>query len=336
MSYLDTAIVIAWPQCTARADESLAIFLRKAGLVKNLNFRVGHAAICLINPQTNEVLYYDFGRYITPRGYGRARSKYTDPQLALEIKAEFNDERDLLNVADIAAELDSKSKFTHGIGPLVFSVSKTINFIKAKAYADDMVMKGYFEYNGLYKSASNCARYVTETMKAANEDGTVGTKLKYPLTVRPTPLFNVVAAKTQDTIYSFEGGTLQFLEKTRRHSISDLSAGLLENAFTKYSDTRPDDSIHGDIEEPERPETLPLTAQWLGGLGEGAWFDISQVDGHTFKGKKFDKTGQLEHEALYSNNEVEVPANPKVTYASHYGFFSIEHDEVVHRFYRKS
>jgi len=336
MSYLDTAIVIAWPQCTARADESLAIFLRKAGLVKNLNFRVGHAAICLINPQTNEVLYYDFGRYITPRGYGRARSKYTDPQLALEIKAEFNDERDLLNVAEIAAELDSKSKYTHGIGPLVFSVSKTINFIKAKAYADDMVMKGYFEYNGLYKSASNCARYVTETMKAANEDGTVGTKLKYPLTVRPTPLFNVVAAKTQDTIYSFEGGTLQFLEKSRRHSISDLSAGLLENAFTKYSDTRPDDSIHGDIDEPDRPKNLPSSAQWLGGLGEGAWFDISEVDGHTFKGKKFDKTGQLEHQALYTNNEIDVPVNPKITYASHYGFFSIEHDEVVHRFYRKS
>ncbi|MGB2445990.1 MAG: DUF6695 family protein, partial [Schleiferiaceae bacterium] len=77
-------------------------------------------------------------------------------------------------------------------------------------------------------------------------------------------------------------------------------------------------------------------AQWLGGLGEGAWFDISEVDGHSFKGKKFDKMGQLEHEALYSNNEVEVPASPKIAYASHYGFFSIEHDEVVHRFYRKS
>jgi hypothetical protein len=129
-----------------------------------------------------------------------------------------------------------------------------------------MVMKGYFPYNGLYKSASNCARYVTETMKASSEDGTVGTKLKYPLTVRPTPLFNVVAAKTQDTIYSFEGGTLQFLDKSRRHSMADLSAGLLESSFTKYTDSRPDDSIHGDIEEPERPSSLPSTAQWLGGL----------------------------------------------------------------------
>src|SRR6056300_1785783 len=133
MSYLDTAIVIAWPQCTARADESLAILLRKAGLVKNLNFRVGHAAICLINPQTCEVLYYDFGRYITPRGFGRARSKYSDPNLTLNVKAEFDQDRNLINVEEIAAELDSKSKYTHGAGPLVFSVSKTINFTKAKS-----------------------------------------------------------------------------------------------------------------------------------------------------------------------------------------------------------
>lgn len=336
MSYLDTAIVIAWPQCTARADESLPIFLRKAGLVKNLNFRVGHAAICLINPQSHEVIYYDFGRYITPRGYGRARSKYTDPELALSTKAVFNDEKDLMNVEQIATELDGKAKYTHGVGPLVFSVSKSIDYIKARTYADEMVMKGYFPYNGLIKSASNCARYVTETIKVSSEDGTVGTKLKYPLTLRPTPLFNVVAAKTQDTIYSFEGGILQFLEKSRRHSISDLSAGLLETAFTKYTDSRPDDSVHGEIEEPERPSLLPSNAQWLGGLGEGAWYDISEVSGHTFKGRKFDRMGQLEHEALYSNEEIQVPVNPKVTYASHYGFFSIEQDEVVHRFYRKT
>ena len=111
MSYLDTAIVIAWPECTARGDESILILLRKAGIVKNLNMRVGHAAICLINPQTAEVLYYDFGRYITPRGYGRARSKYTDPTLVLETRATFDEDKNLTNVEDIAQELDAKSKY---------------------------------------------------------------------------------------------------------------------------------------------------------------------------------------------------------------------------------
>jgi len=297
--------------------------------------RVGHAAICLINPQTCEVLYYDFGRYITPRGFGRARSKYSDPNLSLNVKAEFDQDRNLVNVEAIAAELDSKSKYTHGAGPLVFSVSKTINFTKAKSYADEMVMKGYFPYNGLYKSASNCARYVTETMKAANEEGTVGTKLKYPLTFRPTPLYNVVAAKTEDVVYSFEGGTLQYLEKSRRHSMADLSAGLLESAISKYTKQLPDDSIQGLINEPERPASIPSGAQWLGGLGEGAWFLVEPIDTHSFKGTKYDVEGSIEHEGVYVNEEIAVPAQPVITYASHYGFFSLEISGVVHRYYRK-
>lgn len=335
MSYLDTAIVIAWPQCTARADESLVIFLRKTGLVKNLNMRVGHAAICLINPQTKEVLYYDFGRYVTPRGYGRARCKYSDPTLTIETRAVLDDEGNLTNVEEIAQELDAKVNYTHGAGPLIFSVSKTINYAKAKAYADDMVMRGYFPYNGLDKSASNCARFVTETMKAANEDGTVGTKLKYPLTYRPTPLYNVVVASTEDGIYSFEGGTLQFIEKSRRHSIADLGAGLLESSLTRYTSKRPDDSIHGEIEEPQRPSSLPNSAVWLGGLGEGAWFNINPVDPNSFEGIKYDKTGIVEYDGVYTNSEVALPENPKATYTSHFDFFTIEIEGVAHRFYRK-
>ena len=334
MSFLDSAIIIAWPQCTARADESLVIFLRKAGLVKNLNFRVGHAAICLIDPSTKEVLYYDFGRYITPRGFGRARNKTTDPQLALATTAVFDEERNLVNIEEIAQELDSKSTYTHGIGPLVFSVSKTINFAKAKQYADDMVAKGYFPYHGLNKKASNCARYVTETLKHANEDGTVGTKLKYPLTVRPTPLYNVVAANTNDTIYSFEGGDLQYMEKSRRHSMADLGSSFLEASFSKYAKLKADDSVHGHIEEPQRPSSIPASAQWLGGLGEGAWFNINPTGPHTFEGLKYNEQGLLEYEGLYRNSHIALPANPQLTYVCHYGFFSLEIDGNVHRFYR--
>jgi hypothetical protein len=198
-----------------------------------------------------------------------------------------------------------------------------------------MISKGYFPYNGLIKTASNCARYVTETMKAANEDGTIGTKLKYPLTVRPTPLFNVVAAKSQDTIYSFEGGTLEFLEKSRRHSLSDLSVKLLESAFSKYTNTLTDDEIQGDIEEPHRPALLPAHAQWLGGLGEGGWFVADRVDEHSFKGTKYAKDGALEHEAIYVNEHITLPKDPLVTYTSHFSFFSISIDTVVHRFYRQ-
>ncbi|MDE0986894.1 MAG: hypothetical protein OSA02_05120 [Schleiferiaceae bacterium] len=334
MSELDTALIIAWPECTARADESLAKMFNKAGIIKNLNIRVGHAAVCLINPQTTEVLYYDFGRYVSPRGSGRARSKFSDPKLILEVKAVFDDQKNILNVEDISRELDSISTYTHGTGPLLLSVSKSINFAKAKEYADDMVMKGYFPYNGLDKSASNCARYVLETIKIANEDGTIGSKLKYPLTVRPTPLFNVVTAKTEDLIYSFEQNVLKTLDKSRRHSLKDLGGGLLESTLSRYTKNRPDDSVHGQMEEPNRPSLLPTQAQWLGGIGEGAWFHITEVGPHSFKGVKYNSVGGTEHEAVYSNDQIPVPDNFKITYASHFGFFSLEIEGMVHRFYR--
>jgi len=334
MSHLDTALVIAWPQCTARSDESLTKMFYKAGIIKNLNMRVGHAAICLINPQTLEVLYYDFGRYVSPRGFGRARSKFSDPDLILKVKAQFDAQKNLLNVEQIARELDSNSKYTHGAGPLLFSISKSINFGKAKEYADHIVMKGFFPYNGLDKSASNCARYVFETIKVANENDTIVSKLKYPLTVRPTPLFNVVAAKTEDIIYSFDEGVLQTLDKSRRHSMSDLGGGILESTLSKYTNTRPDDSIQGQIEEPNRPSVIPAQAQWLGGLGEGAWFHVNKIGPHSFEGIKYNSIGIIEHEAIYSNDQIPVPDDAKITYASHYGFFSLEIEGIVHRFYR--
>jgi len=46
--YNDLAIPIAWPDQTARGDELWMAALKKLGVVKNLNFKVGHAAIVLI------------------------------------------------------------------------------------------------------------------------------------------------------------------------------------------------------------------------------------------------------------------------------------------------
>jgi hypothetical protein len=126
------------------------------------------------------------------------------------------------------------------------------------------------------------------------------------------------------------------MEKSRRHSLSDLSAGLLESSLSKYTDGRPDDSILGSIEEPQRPASIPKTAIWLGGLGEGAWFNILKIDSYSFEGTKFNEEGGMEYQGIYANPDIELPSQITVTYASHYGFYSIEIEGVVHRFYRKT
>ncbi|UZJ65769.1 hypothetical protein OKW96_06270 [Sphingobacterium sp. KU25419] len=78
-TYHDFALILSWPDATIRGDEKWMMFFKKIGIVKNLNFKVGHTGVVLISAKTGELLYYDFGRYISPRGYGRARSKDSDP-----------------------------------------------------------------------------------------------------------------------------------------------------------------------------------------------------------------------------------------------------------------
>ena len=74
----------------------------------------------------------------------------------------------------------------------------------------------------------------------------------------------------------------------------------------------------------------------MGGLGEGAWFNIDKIDAHSFEGIKFNEEGGIEYQGIYANPDIEIPVNAKVTYTSHYGFYSIEIEGVVHRFYRKT
>lgn len=51
--------------------------------------QAGHAALLLIKKESSEINYFDFGRYITSYGNGRVRSKETDPELMIPLKAKF-------------------------------------------------------------------------------------------------------------------------------------------------------------------------------------------------------------------------------------------------------
>ena len=44
----------------------------------------------------------------------------------------------------------------------------------------------------------------------------------------------------------------------------------------------------------------------------------------------------MEYQGIYANPDIELPSQITATYASHYGFYSIEIEGVVHRFYRKT
>ena len=73
----DFIIVLAWPEGLTTAAGSWYDKI----LATNGKYRVGHSALVLVNSKTKKLQYFDFGRYHTPLGFGRARDSQTDPDL---------------------------------------------------------------------------------------------------------------------------------------------------------------------------------------------------------------------------------------------------------------
>src|SRR5690606_6246305 len=113
-TFNDIAIPISWPDKTALGDEKWMAFLKQIGLVKNLHFKVGHAALLLIERNSGAIRYFDFGRYLTPRGYGRARSALFDPRLEIFTKALITPRGEIQNLEEILTELCEKEEATQG------------------------------------------------------------------------------------------------------------------------------------------------------------------------------------------------------------------------------
>lgn len=273
----DLAMVIAWPDITARGDEKWMAVLKSLGIVKNLNFKVGHAAIILIQQTTGILSYYDFGRYITPRGFGRARSANSDPRLSLLTRAIVAENGNIINLSAILEELHRKESATHGGGRTFFSIAGGISYSRAAVFADQLVRQGPIPYGAIAKGNNSCSRFVAQTLLAGMANGHPGKKdLVFPESLKPSPMSNVVNATPGRIVYCYHNSTLTVQKISRWQSLQFQAKLLLHNLSSHKSRSLPCDRIPGNIIEPPRPEHLPKTAQWLGGIGEGAWFSLEK------------------------------------------------------------
>lgn len=326
LNYDDLAIILAWPDATMRGDEKWMMFFRKIGVLKNLNFKVGHTAVVLIDSETKELLYYDFGRYISPRGYGRARSVLSDPRLKLNTKAQVDDKSQILNLEEIANEIDSIKHITQGFGRLYFSVAEGLNFGKAKAYADDLVIQGSMLYGAFARGNNNCSRFITRLLTHASRKFHPIHCIHFPESIKSSPMSNVVNARDDRMIYCLEeNGTFRRLRMNRVQSAWFLLTQLADNFSKKKSALLPDDQEIGAMEIGIRPLNVPANAQWLGGVGEGAWFHITPNGhpGHFFV-SRYTIDGELEYKHVFvpdENFNAEIPY--EVTYDSHFLFTTV-------------
>ncbi len=184
----DFIIVLAWPEGLVIAAGAWydSIFST------NGKYRVGHSALVLVNSSTNQLHYFDFGRYHAPAGFGRVRNKETDPDVALKTAVIIKNKA-IANIESIILEL-ADSKATHGEGKLFASVLSNISFDKAYQYAKTIQDKGIIDYGPLVRGGTNCSRFVAGVMRASNPDSHTKLRLKYPFCLSPSPKRNVSIA----------------------------------------------------------------------------------------------------------------------------------------------
>ncbi|MFC3196857.1 DUF6695 family protein [Parapedobacter deserti] len=320
-SNVDVALVIAWPDKTARGDERWMALLKQVGIVKNLNFRVGHAAIVLIHRQSGLLAYYDFGRYVTPRGYGRARSAESDPRLALFTRAQFDRDGRILNLQAILRELQEMECATHGGGRLFFSMATDLSYTAASRVAQQIVDGGPVKYGAVARGNNSCSRFVAQVLLAGwSRCNPARRRVLYPESFKPSPMSNVVNAAPDKTVYCYHHGMLKAAAMTRWQSLRFQVDLLRHNFSLSKAQLLPCDRRAGSIGEPERPPTVPQCAHWLGGIGEGAWFALEQDgDIDTITVVKYNVDGHVDYKVCCQADSGIDPALPyQFTYDCHH------------------
>lgn len=348
-TYNDLAIILAWPDATIRGDEGWMMFFRKIGLVKNLNFKVGHTGVILIDTHTSALIYYDFGRYIAPRGLGRARSPFSDPRLNMRTKAQIlnRSSGEIGNLDEIVKELDGMQEATQGEGRLFFSVATGLNFLKARHYADSLVLNGSTPYGAFARGNNNCSRFITRMLMRASKKYNRWHGVNLPESIKSSPISNVVNVRKDRQIFIYDKTNgIQTQRMSRYRSLLFMFAQLRDNFDTKLSSALPDDRVVGSVLQKSKPVSVPEQAQWLGGVGEGAWYHIQDMDeAESLPGLKgqaesaiivsrYTEKGVLEYALpFYSSEKFTVEKPYQIAYDSHMLFTTVWQQNQLIRLY---
>ena len=180
----DFIITLAWPEGMVTASGAWYDKI----LSKNGKYRVGHSAVVLINSETSKSHYFDFGRYHTPQGFGRARDVETDGDLAL-LDAVIKNGK-ILNIEELLLTI-SKIKATHGEGRMYAALIKGANFQNAFSTAKNIQLEGMLPYGPFVMNGTNCSRFVARVIKSAIPSFIKKLRFKYPFCISPSPKRNV-------------------------------------------------------------------------------------------------------------------------------------------------
>jgi hypothetical protein len=292
-------IPLAWPDSLVNSSyKSMDPIWKIVRISKHNYYKVGHAAMLLVNGDSGEVQYFDFGRYIAPNGYGRIRGVETDPELKFSVKAICEGEK-ILNFNEILHYVDN-NRHTHGEGDLYAGVYPGVNFDEVLNIIHQMQSKILHEYGPFVIKGTNCSRFVAQTI-AKLVDSKDKIKFLYPWYLTPSPLGNIyncpskemyVVRDSKVSIIKVNSPTVRF-RILRQKVFFTKNDSLLENLdLTKRTKFDP----------AKRPENVSVNAQWLGGTGAGAWHEVVKKTDKGIVLKRVQGSGFVDFEYEFSSS----------------------------------
>lgn len=319
-------ITIAYPETVVRVSTEWAVSnLYLLGFGKKNYLRAGHAALILIDKTNGKLDYYDFGRYVTPLSTGRVRGKLTDHELDFPLHATIQNDT-IANLDDILKFLATHPKLTHGEGMMLASVCDEIDYNNAENYIKRLQGEGLIKYAAFGKTGSNCSRFVTETLIASTTNINIRRKLKKSKWFTPSTIGNVLIANTQKHIYEIsETGLITIFKSSKFKENRKFFLDGLKHHQPNFN---------GNL-EPRTNVVHHENAQWLSGIGGGAWFELYCL-GHEseFRFRRISPYGNVDVDGVYKVSEsgFDCKRDYKFVPYSNCHFFHIKQHETIFRF----
>ncbi|MBT8255396.1 MAG: hypothetical protein KJO23_02555 [Bacteroidia bacterium] len=312
MNYTGKIIVLAYPDTfVTMSDEWICKFLPWVGLGTREYIKAGHAALVLIENETGEANYYDFGRYITPNGYGRVRSVHTDAELAMPLKGEFSERGALKNTHEFLTWLEAHPEKTHGEGRLLASVCEAIDHETARSFILKLQERGSIPYGAFDKTGSNCSRFVTDTLLTATSEKKIIKALKFNKRFTPSTVGNVEKAALGDVFEVFDGDVKIFKGSAFRENLKNYFDTRRDDEIKRVSTKKPLDDDQID---------LPVSAQKLAGIGSSAWFELlieKSLPRNHVRVRRYNDQHSIDFDGIYRSDEFDPKVEYEFTYDSH-------------------
>jgi hypothetical protein len=134
---------------------------------------------------------------------------------------------------------------------------------------------------------TNCARFVAQTIAHAIKGS--GFRFLYPWHVTPAPL-GTIFNSSKKVLYRFKEST--GVSQIAFPGAWDRFRFLVDSMRFKRGEKTP--SVMMPLHPPCERKNVSSAAQWLGGIGAGAWYEVTKISSHTIEVKRTQSSGRVD------------------------------------------